>query len=96
MAQLKLTTGLSAPTPPTGKITLYAKSSDKSVYYKDDTGAETPVGAGAMGNGSLRFRLSSNTTVDVSPDFQYLVRGPFIVEAGSAITVEAGGQLAVL
>lgn len=44
MAQLILQEGAAPSTPATGTVTFYAKT-DGKIYYKDDTGAETELGA---------------------------------------------------
>jgi hypothetical protein len=48
MAQIILPTGTAPSTPASGTVAFYAKTSDKKMYFKDDTGAETELGAGGL------------------------------------------------
>jgi hypothetical protein len=45
MAQVIFTNGIAPATPGSGTVSLYTKTSDKKLYYKDDTGTEVgPIG----------------------------------------------------
>ncbi len=48
MSQLLLSEGATPATPPTGKVTLFAKLSGL-LFFKDDTGNERPVANNAVG-----------------------------------------------
>lgn len=52
MGQILLPNGAAAATPASGYVAIYTKTSDKQLYYKDETGAEVgPLGptGGALG-----------------------------------------------
>jgi hypothetical protein len=52
MAEINLPEGAAAATPPSGVVTLYAKS-DGKLYSKDDAGTETELGASGSGSGDV-------------------------------------------
>jgi hypothetical protein len=69
------------PTPAAGKVNLYSKT-DRKLYYKDETGAETgPLGTGGGGGGVTSF----NT-----------LTGAVTISAGSGISLTpAGNNIAI-
>lgn len=64
MAQIILTNGAAAATPAAGTVSVYTKTSDKKLYFKDDAGLETgPIGAPPAAIDALN---SATTVIDVS------------------------------
>jgi hypothetical protein len=53
MGQITLPTGAASGTPTAGNVVIYSKTSDKKLYYKDETGTETQIGAGGGGGGTV-------------------------------------------
>lgn len=54
MAQIILTNGVAPATPGAGTVSIYTKSSDKRLYYKDDAGTEVgPLSTGGGGGGDV-------------------------------------------
>ena len=64
MAQIILTNGAAAATPAAGAISVYSKTADKRLYYKDDTGVEQgPLGsAGSVTDKARGFMTAAFTT----------------------------------
>jgi len=63
MAQVILSTGTAPATPAAGNVTVYTKTSDKKLYFKDDAGLETgPIGAAQTSIDALN---SATTVVNV-------------------------------
>ncbi len=91
MAEIILSTGLAAATPGNGKITFYAKSSDKLLYFKDDAGVEHSLSGGLASLNALV--ATSQTFADVDDTNVTLT----IVSAGSTHTFTLGwtGTLAL-
>ena len=59
MSQILLGTGVAPAAPSTGQITVYAKTADKGLYYKDEFGIETgPLGVGYMSASALPWILA--------------------------------------
>jgi hypothetical protein len=68
--------GAAPGTPPAGEVRLYSKT-DKKLYYKDDTGVETQIGAGGASplttKGDIHGFSTTDARIPVGADGQVLV-----------------------
>lgn len=65
--QILLTAQAATPsTPASGKVAFYPKTSDKKLYYLNDAGVETLVGAGAGGGGVINYNPNPDFETDLS------------------------------
>ena len=66
MAQLLLQNGVTQATPAAGTLSIYSKTADKRLYYKDDAGVEIgPLGGGG-GAGTVTSVTSANADLTVA------------------------------
>jgi hypothetical protein len=76
MAQLIFTNGIAPATPGSGTVSLYTKTSDKKLYYKDDTGTEIgPLSAGGNSFSTIAVSGQSDVVADSTADTLSLVAG---------------------
>lgn len=76
-----------------GNGTLYFNQADGKLYFRrSDTGAIV----GPLGDG-VRHHLLTGTDIVVAPTFEYLVQGPFTIDAGASLTLDgADARLSVI
>lgn len=68
MAQIILPTGTAPASPASGTVTVYSKTSDKKLYYKDDSGTETgPLSSGVTYGTGVATALAVNVGTAGSP-----------------------------
>lgn len=89
MAQIILPNGSAPASPASGTVTVYSKTSDKRLYYKDDTGTEigplaTAVTGAITGSGltMATARILGRTTASTGAIEEITV--------GSGLTLSAG------
>ena len=90
MAQIILTNGAAAATPAAGVVSVYSKSTDKRLYYKDDTGVEQgPLG----GAGTVTSVTSANANLTVATGTTTpvltIVQAPALQSATTSVSVAA-------
>lgn len=66
MAQILLTNGAAQATPAAGAISLYSKSSDKNLYYKNETGLEIGPLNGLSPNVQSNFFVWQSTAQTIA------------------------------
>jgi len=69
MAKINIKNDAVPATPPAGYTSLYAKTSDKQLYYKDDTGAEVAIGT--VTNEQIQDAVGAILTDTASVDLIY-------------------------
>jgi len=94
MSEVILYEGVAPSTPPAGGITIYAKI-DKRMYWKDDTGTETPFYPSGAGTGDL---LSDGTVPlvanwDVGAFEITMLRANFDTTTGQPFTVASSDKV---
>lgn len=88
MAEINLPEGAAAATPPSGVVTLYAKS-DGKLYSKDDAGTETELGGGGGGPGTV-------TSVNITAPAAGITASGGPITASGAITLALADDLAAV